>query len=275
MLDPGSLARRQWKKRLYLALFERHLLQAAHGMLYTANDEKSAVEALLAKMPQGHTVALGADLFPISDRDRLRAEFLGKNPSLSQRPRLLHLGRIHEVKAVDRTIASLVEVRRKIPDVVFMLAGNGKPEYVRSLSRQAAELGLKDSVVFLGFVEGKAKHEALAAADLLVLPSHHENFGIAIAEAMQAGLPVVISRNVSLWQEVSAAGAGAIVSSAVEPKEIASEILRLLCDPAKLAQAGAAALDLASRSYSWETAARNTAQVYHDTLRDWTQKDHP
>ena len=113
---------------------------------------------------------------------------------------------------------------------------------------------------------GAERIQAFRDADLFVLPSHHENFGIVVAEAMAVGTPVVISREVNIWQEVIAAGAGAAVQSG-DDRELSSELTRWLADPAMRAAAGEKARAFARSHYDWGRIAKHWVGHYAALVR--------
>ncbi len=98
----------------------------------------------------------------------------------------------------------------------LILAGPDQIGWEKDLRRQVESLNLTDRVVFTGMLQGAMKQGALANADAFVLPSHQENFGISVVEALAAGVPVLISNRVNIWREIDADRAGCIESDNVE-----------------------------------------------------------
>ncbi|MEP7087178.1 MAG: glycosyltransferase [Gemmatimonadota bacterium] len=127
---------------------------------------------------------------------------------------VLFLSRLHPVKNVELLLAAWPLVRMQHPDARLLIAGDGDRDYVRSLRAKASLLG--DSVTFLGFVEGVEKAKLLGEADLFVLPSFHENFGIAVLEALAFGLPVVVTSEVQLSGFVAEHSLGVIAERSAE-----------------------------------------------------------
>jgi len=141
-----------------------------------------------------------------------------------------------------------------------VIAGDGEAGYVAELKKLAVELGLADRVVWLGHVDGDHKAAALAAAQVFVLPSFSENFGIAAAEALMAGLPCVLGKGVAIADKVAEAGAG--IAVAPDPDSIAQGLRSLLSDDALRALMAGRAAMLAQEKYSVDTMGERLLQLY-------------
>jgi glycosyltransferase involved in cell wall biosynthesis len=114
-----------------------------------------------------------------------------------------------------------------IPEFALQIAGDGKAAYRAELEAHVAALGLGDTVRFLGFVSGESKVRALRETDVVVSPGYHENFGIAVVEAMAAGLPAIVSDGVALANEIEAADGGLVFPSG-NVRRLASALRELL-----------------------------------------------
>ncbi|WP_244817436.1 glycosyltransferase [Caballeronia sp. Lep1P3] len=121
---------------------------------------------------------------------------------------ILFLGRIHEVKGCDLLIRSFRELRASGHDYQLVVAGPDDNGLESKLRSEAAALGIADAITWAGMVRGADKWSLLRAADVLILPSHHENFGMVVAEALACGVPTLLSNKVGVWQQVVADGAG-------------------------------------------------------------------
>src|SRR5262249_30784274 len=142
-------------------------------------------------------------------------------------------------------------------------AGGGEPGYVAGLRVRAASAGLAERTVWLGHVEGAQKQAALAAADVLALPSFSENFGIAAVEALCAGKPCLLGRGVAIAAEVEEAGAGMAVSP--EPEALARAFERILGpDPAVARVMAVQAKRLAEQKFSTRGMAQRLVALYED-----------
>lgn len=173
--------------------------------------------------------------------------------------RLLFMGRLHPIKGLDhllRAVAGLPGAFR------LTLCGAGEGGYVRSLEALVARLGLEPRVRFAGHVEKEAKLRAFAEADLCVLPSFSENFGMAVAEALAHGVPVVASDRTP-WREVEARGCGRCVPNDPESLRCAIEEMR----GRDLAAMGARGRRWMQEAFSWEKIARRMAALYGEMLQ--------
>lgn len=178
--------------------------------------------------------------------------------------RLLFLSRLHEKKNVPLLLRALATAASPSRRIELTVAGDGDPGYRDQLAELAAELGLRDVVSFAGHVDGIAKARAFADADCFVLPSAHENFGLAVAEAFAAGLPAIVTQNVALARDVRAAGAGVVT----EPTEsaLASALVWAAEHPAALLEMGDRAWQHAFRALSWDTTCARLAALYDELV---------
>ena len=122
-----------------------------------------------------------------------------------------------------------------------------------------------DRVIFTGMLRGRERVEALVDADLFVLPSYQENFGIAVIESLAAGTPVVISDQVNICNEIRAAGVGGVVPTQVEP--LAPEIARWMSDERLRSDASRRAIPFVRERYDWNQIARRWVEHYETLAR--------
>ena len=206
MLDPWfrrSYPLKHLKKQLYWVLAERRVLQDAKAVLFTSQNESRLAKVTFLPEARycGRILPLGVEKSP-ADPDRLRELFLQDFPHLRGRRFLLFLGRLHPKKGCDLLVRAMARMRPPI-DLVF--AGPiSNEQYVSELKRSAEGL----PITFAGMLHGDTKSGALASAEALILPSHQENFGLVVAEALSFGTPALISDQVSVAEEVLSSGAG-------------------------------------------------------------------
>lgn len=136
--------------------------------------------------------------------------FYGRLPQLRERRYLLFLGRLHEKKGCDLLVDAFARCAATAPDVDLVMAGPDQMGMQAALSARAAELGIADRVHWTGMLGGDLKWGALRDCDAFVLPSHQENFGITVVEALAAGRPVLISNQVNIWPEIEARQVGLV-----------------------------------------------------------------
>jgi len=243
----GMRHRRRWLKRLSYSVIESRILAGAAAIHYTC--EQEAAEARELGAPEtGVVVPNPVDLDPATP---------AHDPSAP--PALLFLSRLDAKKGLDLLLPAFARVLKQHPRATLTIAGSGPAEFVEGLKRQSCELAIESAVVWAGFLQGAEKRHALAQAQVFVLPSYSENFGVAVVEAMGAGLPVVVSDQVGLHQEVSSAGAGLVAECTVDSLEAA--LLRVFKDPALRATMGQRAVTLA-KTFSRTAVAAQLAEVY-------------
>jgi glycosyltransferase involved in cell wall biosynthesis len=250
MLDRWSLSQRSWKKQPYIALVERTHLRRAGAIHATSTDEGQNIAAL-GYGARVHVIPLGVDLPSGSPRAVRPAD----GPL-----RLLFLSRLHPKKGLPLLLGAVAELSRGGANVELVVAGSGSEAYRAELSALCDRLGISERVRFLGHVEGDSKTEALRAADVFVLPSYQENFGIAIAEAMAAGVPVIVSDRVALADEIRSSGAGMVVPC--EASAIAGAISRLGRAPEERYRMGENGIKLVRKRYSWDRTSRLLLDLY-------------
>ena len=261
-LGAWGLAHRGWKKRPYLALVERWNLREAAAIHVTSDAESEAV-ARLGHRATVRVIPLGVAV--VDDRaiarrvDASRGELDAPDAPL----RVLFLSRIHPVKQLELLFeAAVLAEATGGRAVAITIAGDGEPSYAARLRAVAETLPLRVPPRFLGHVEAAAKDAAFDDAHLFVLPSSHENFGIAAAEALARGLPVLLSEGVAIAGEVRAAGAGLVAPSTAEA--LAGALVEIGRAPAVLGPMSEAALALARRAYSWPRAASQLESLYRE-----------
>jgi glycosyltransferase involved in cell wall biosynthesis len=222
MLDPWF--KRQYpmkhaKKWLYWPWAEYRVLRDARAVLFTAEQERLlARKSFWLYRANERVVAYGTNA-PPADAAGLRAHFLATQPQLQGRRILLFLGRIHEKKGCDLLIRAFARVATSEPSLQLVFAGPDQTGWAASLQTLASQLAVSDRISWTGMLTGDFKWGALYSAEALVLPSHQENFGIVVAEALGCGVPVLISDQVNIWAEVEADGAGVVAPDTLEGTE--------------------------------------------------------
>lgn len=255
----GVNRRRPWMKRLSLACVEGPALRHAAAVHFTSRSEEQEARLLGIKMT-GVVIPLGIEASRGGNHDRLLSN-LGIPPS---GPKILVLARIDPVKNFEGLFRALAILRRGGLTSTLLVGGAGESNYIGSLRDLARREGVGDQILWLGHVGGQAKADILAAADVFVLPSFSENFGLAALEALAVGLPCVLGRGVALAEEVMRAGAGVIVDP--EPASIAAGLRRFLVDPAARRFAGTAAVALFTKDFSLERMGERLVSLYRSIL---------
>jgi glycosyltransferase involved in cell wall biosynthesis len=251
----GMQVRRRRLKRLSMALIEKRMLEGAAAVHFTSRAELKEAEAL------GLTMRSVVIPLAVDKEDNLTAAPMA-HPALGGRRVILFLSRLHPKKNVEALIDAVASSPGLKRSCALLIAGNGEPGYVATLKARASASCISDRVVWLGHVEGAQKRAALAAADVFVLPSHSENFGIAAIEAMLAGIPCVLGERVAVAEEVEAAGAGLAVP--VEAAAIARALETVLDDEGIRNSMGARGAQFAAREYSPQLMARRLLGLYEE-----------
>jgi glycosyltransferase involved in cell wall biosynthesis len=225
MLDPWFRRDAPLKhlgKQLSWWLAEGRLLAQAQNVLFTSEEEmRRAAGAFRPYRVAGAVVGYGtADV--AGDAAMQIAAFRATVPALGDKRFLLFLGRIHPKKGCDLLLSAFAGVATIDPALQLVIAGPDQVGLVDTLRRQASQAGIGARVHFPGMLGGDVKAGAYRAAAAFVLPSHQENFGIAVAEALACGTPVLISDQVAIWREVIADGAGMV---APDTREGTSDLL--------------------------------------------------
>jgi glycosyltransferase involved in cell wall biosynthesis len=177
-------------------------------------------------------------------------------------PLVLFMSRIDPKKGLNLLIPALERLLGSGLDFHFVLAGASpqSPDYEKQIQEQLKASTLSSRTTITGFVTGELKAALLQDADLFVLPSYYENFGIAVAEAMVAGTPVVISDQVHIWEEVKGAEAGWV--SPCEVDALTECLREALQDVGEQKRRGANAQEYALKNYSWDAIALAMIQAY-------------
>jgi glycosyltransferase involved in cell wall biosynthesis len=218
MLDPWfkrTYPLKHAKKWLYWPWAEYRVLRDAHAVLFTCEQERQlARESFWLYRCNERVVSLGISR-PPGDAAAQRELFLSRFPQCRGQQIVLFLGRIHEKKGCDLLIRAFGKIAAAHPNLQLVMAGPEQQDAAlwRAL---AAEERISDRVVWTGMLAGDAKWGALHAADVFVLPSHQENFGLAVVEALACSVPVLISREVNIWREIVDSGAGLAAPDTVD-----------------------------------------------------------
>jgi glycosyltransferase involved in cell wall biosynthesis len=219
MLDPWfkhAYPRKHLKKWFYWPWAEYRVLRDARAVLFTSEEERlKASRSFWLYRARERVVAYGTST-PPDDSLELRECFLAAHPELRGRRIILFLSRIHEKKGCDLLIRAFARTAAREPALKLVIAGPDQTGWVERLSGLARELHIADRITWPGMLRGEMKWGAFYGAEAFILPSHQENFGIAVAEALACGLPVLISDKVNIWREVEAAGAGLIAPDTLE-----------------------------------------------------------
>lgn len=260
MLEPWAWRHKWWKKWPYFHLVEKGYLANAHGLLATAAQEARRLEKF-APGQQIETIPLGLTGKARPDYDQARRR-LGWEPEDCV---LLFLSRIHLKKGLDLLLEALATT--PLPQCArLVVVGEGAPAYLRELQRFAkARAAHLPPIEWVGAVWGEARWPYFQGADLFCLPTHSENFGLAVLEACQVGTPALTTTETP-WAEELAAGRGFIGEPNVE--SVRRLLTRFFQQPRSAPENRAALADWAHTKYDWKTLAPKYVSFYESALND-------
>ena len=213
MLDPWfkrTYPLKHLKKWLYWPWADYRMLRDARAVLFTSEEEcRAARESFWLYRCNEVVVAYGVAA-PPDDGTAARQAVLDRFPELRGKRVLLFLGRIHEKKGCDLLLRAFAKTAAAGDDIRLVFAGPDQTGWARELKTLADGLNISGKLLWTGMLSGDLKWGMLRLAETFILPSHQENFGIAVAEALACGTPVLISNKVNIWREVVGDDAGLV-----------------------------------------------------------------
>lgn len=262
MLDPWSLRNSWFKKLPAWFLYEQENLQKVVVFHATSNEELKSIRNLNFRQPIA-LIPNGVNLPDLSNQPS--REFLSKHfPKTNEKKWLLFLSRIHPKKGIDNLLFVWKKLASQFPDWHLIIAGPDLIGYQAKLEHLATELELLPQVTFTGMLSGEQKASALSNADLFVLPTHSENFGIAIAESLAYGVPVITTKGAP-WQDLETYGFGWWIDDNQQALKDA------LVNAMEMTVSERQTMGLKGRyfveaKYSWNVIAKDMASVYRWVL---------
>jgi glycosyltransferase involved in cell wall biosynthesis len=243
MLEPSALGHHSLRKRLAWTLIERATVAGA-ALLHATSEQE--YQTLRARHP-GTEVVLAPN----------GVELPAAAAASARRPMVAFIGRIHAIKRLDLLIDAFVALRISGRRASLAIAGPDEGRLQATLSARAGEFAR--DVEWRGEIDGEQRGALLAEASAVVMCSDSESFGLSAAEAMAAGVPVVVTRTCP-WAEVERAGAGYWVEQ--RPDAIARALEAILRDPIGAREMGARGRALIEQKYQWPVVAAELARHY-------------
>ncbi len=244
----GLKSRRPVLKRLSIAWIEKPLLRDAAAVQATSEME---VQEILRVCPEARVIEIPNPVeTPAGDVER---------PAPAPPFTILFLSRLDRKKGLEQLLAAFDRCVKAGADLQLIVAGGGEPDYVDPTRERASK-----RIRFTGPVDAEQKRLLFSHAHLFVLPSHSENFGVAVVEAMAHGVPVLISPRVGIAGAVAEANAGAVTEC--DEETLAAAILKLSANPATLAEMSENARQLALR-YTPGPVAASLLSAYESIVR--------
>lgn len=254
MLEPWSLKHKALKKRIALGLFQRRDLVTSKLMIASSPVEYENIRKLGFRLPVA-VIPNGVELVAPGNTDEAAPAPLDRERTV------LFLSRVHPVKG----LLNLVQAWARIAPVGWKLriAGPDEGGHLEKVLGTVRRLGINDSVEYMGEADSERKSAMYGCADLFVLPTFTENFGVVVAEALAHGVPVITTRGAP-WGDLITQGCGWWVDIGVAPLEQALREAMSLGDDERRMM-GARGREYVRR-YDWGTIARQTAEVYRWVL---------
>ena len=252
MLEPWSLEQGRLKKKIALTLFQNKDLQNATCIHATAKEEAENIRQLgfknpIAIIPNG----ISLDEFP-------QKTTLNRN-KLDRKKRILFLSRIHPKKGIENLIDAWGKIDKKLrKDWIVEIVGNGDVDYIEGLKKKILNANINNQIAIKEPAFGQKKYDYFRNADLFVLPTYSENFGIVIAEALASYTPVITTKGAP-WEDLNTYKCGWWIDIGVEPLREAIEKAIISNDLEKMAQNGREVIE---NKYSLEVVAKNMTKLY-------------
>jgi glycosyltransferase involved in cell wall biosynthesis len=263
MLDDWSMRHKSLKKRAFLSLGGQSLFRHATTVHYTAQAEKEQAERWIGSARHSVVQSCPLDLSAFTPKVGPDAAFSAFPAIRRDVRRILFLSRVHPKKGIDLLIRAAAILQGRGFEFQLLIAGPGEASYIESLQLVATEAGVAEKTLFLGMVQGITKRSLYEAADVFVLPTHQENFGLVLAEAMACGTPVVTTRGTDIWHELEAGGARIVDFN---PSEIADAIADTLNDEQRRRRIGEQSRDYVNQWLDTDRTAAAYEQMYVDAV---------
>jgi glycosyltransferase involved in cell wall biosynthesis len=249
-------------KRIFWPLMQRPSLEAVTCWHATAESEYRDIRRLGFRQPVA-VIPNGVDIPEMPEKDE------------SQNHTLLFLGRIHPKKGLDMLLPAWKAIQDRFPSWRLRIVGPDNSGYLIKMHRFASDLGLQ-RVEFYGPLYGKDKWTAYRNADLFILPSYSENFGMAVAEALASGLPAIVSKGAP-WEGLGARNAGRWIDNNIDALIGCLEEL-MSCNSETLDKMGQRGRMWMEQEYSWDKIGQKMAETYQYLLNGgqlppWVMED--
>lgn len=253
MLEPWIINRNRWKKIPATWLFQRRGI-AVSNMIHATSE-----------LERQHILALGwsqnVEVIP----NCVRVDEIAMKQSWERKRKILFLSRVHEKKGIPILIEAVQMLREKLQGYEVVVAGSGETGYIETLRQMARDRGVAELLNFVGPVYGNDKWPMYLDADVFVLPTYSENFGIVVAEALACGSPVITTHGTP-WQELESCRCGWWTAIGATP--LAEALLQAVnCTASELEQMGRRGRQLVEERYSSQTVARAFILMYNSLLK--------
>lgn len=219
MLDPWfkhEYPLKHLKKYVFWFLAQYPVLKNARAVLFTCEEEKLLARQSFSPYHVREVVVnYGTRLTEIADTAKPN-DFYELYPELQGKRLFLFLSRIHVKKGCDLLIQAFAKFAISNTELHLVIAGPDQRGWQADLEKIATDFSIADCITWTGMIKNEVKWGAIKAAEVFILPSHQENFGIAVAEALAVGTPVLISNKVNIWREIKEMNAGLVEEDTLE-----------------------------------------------------------
>jgi glycosyltransferase involved in cell wall biosynthesis len=257
----GLENRRPLLKRLSLRLIELPILRRAAAIHFTSRSERCEAASISREIALLPSFIIP---IPVEQENNGHVEFIKKFPSMAGKKLILFLSRIDQKKGIELLLEAFAVVQRNEPNSLLVIAGDGESKYIDSLRAQAARLDISSNILWTGFLNPTDKSSAYAAASVFVLPSRSENFGIAAAEALAAGVPCVLSDQVAVSDYLKNNDSALIVPC--DSSAIANALCELLSKPEMRARLSERGRQAAAERFSLQSVGESLVAEYNKIL---------
>jgi glycosyltransferase involved in cell wall biosynthesis len=256
MIDP--LSRKALKKKIYINLFEKRILKNAQAIHFTIEKEKE--DYIKAGFPLKKALIIPNGISIENYETSAGGPFRKKFGIDNDKKIILFLGRIHPIKGLDTLIDACAIVFASEPNAILVIAGPDENGYKKIIEAQILKNDIRDRVIFAGVVSGDDKNYMFKDGDVFALTSYSENFSMATIEAMQYGLPVVITEEVGVSPYIKQSDAGIVVKKTAT--ETANAILKILSDKNSAEIMGTNGMNLVKKEFDSNSVAKRFFEAY-------------
>lgn len=262
-LDPDMISfKSSVLKNLYIRLVEANNIRKASFIHLASEYEEKKIKELNFNTP---SVVVPRGIFPEEYEYTDKCNSVEKKyPELKKKKKILFLGRIHPKKGLEDLGQAFKLLLSETDKVRLVIAGTGDDMYVKSIKELYGVIGISDSTVFTGQLQGEEKLALFHESDVFVLPSYGENFGISVLEAMACGLPVIVTDKVGLASEIEKNGAGIVVPKDIN--KLTGALKKILCDEHGRVKMKQNARD-ASRKFSMHKIVDDMIDLYRSVVK--------
>lgn len=257
-LEPFALSMSKLKKSFSYNIFERRNLELADVLVACSHDEYDN----LRKIFPAKDIAIIPNGIPRSFLEATSSRNYFENLMFNGKKNMLFLSRIHPLKGLERLFQAFSQVDQKHRDSWnLIIAGIGEDAYIKKLQGYAKHLDINENIFFIGSVFGQKKISVMSSADIFVLPTFSENYGIVIAESLSRGVPALTTKGAP-WSMLKEMNCGFHVENSDEGiKKGLEKIFDLTNDD--LIAMGEEGLKIAKKHFSWENIVPKTLQLYN------------